>query len=209
MLVACCVHNSGALGVCWSCAGCGSAAPWFVPLRTAAYSGICRSASAAPWCFLTAFHRALALRISAPAAHGLWSCQSCNRYPPAPSASRNRTSSSTETNAPSSPSQSAASSISSSVMPERSPSRRLAAAHKNRHTRFQAAAWPSRLISFLVFGCVGKPTAMRASVVITQTTLPDAQAQKPGECSSWSHCKAGYPPGAADGQRPPGQTPGR
>lgn len=105
------------------------------------------------------------LRLSYAAAQGLWIAQSWTVYDPS-SPSRNRTSHSTETNAPESPAQSAASSRSSADRPLRSPLGRLLAVHRNRQTRDHPPAGPSLRSSFRVFGCAGRPVAILASAVI-------------------------------------------
>ena len=108
---------------------------------------------------------ALSLRMPCRAAHGLWKAQSWTLYEPS-SPSRKRTSRRAATNAPGSPVQSDASSISSPVMPARSPSGWFPAVHRNRQTSDHPPEGPSLRISLRVFGCAGRPVAMRASAVI-------------------------------------------
>ena len=79
------------------------------------------------------------------------------------SPSTNRTSASVAMNVPGSPFQSAAISISSSVIPERSPLGRLSETHKKRQMRLQHPSTPRRRRSFTVFGCLGSAVEILAS----------------------------------------------
>ncbi|SFE19378.1 hypothetical protein SAMN04489710_11833 [Paracidovorax konjaci] len=164
---------------------------WNARSTRAAYSGIIRAASSRPCCLIRAAQDAFSDRAPLPAAHGLCSCQSwMTRAPSSPS--RKPTVANVCTKTPSSPSQSTASSMSSSDMPDRSPSLRCAAAHRNRHTSRHPAPAPSRRTSFLVFGWEGRPVERRASVATGRTSV--MSATKCSRTGGPGHATALIPP---------------
>jgi hypothetical protein len=105
---------------------------------------------------------AFATRSPRVAAQGLCSNQSWMLWMPS-RPSRKPTSTRVPTSVFGSPDHPAAISMSSSDMPERSPSGRLSATHRNRQTRDQHPVAPRRRWSFTVFGCRGKAVEIRAS----------------------------------------------
>ena len=93
-----------------------------------------------------AFTRACSLRFFSSATQGLFAAQSC-RQSSSPCSSRNPSARKASVNAPSSPCQSAASSMSSGVMPERFPSVRNLAAYAQSWSSASSASAPKRFFN--------------------------------------------------------------